>query len=133
MSVNVFSNIKEAIDLLRQNEEYYNELFNLLSATDKKIDYWLHYIELNTIPVTYGYKIVKEIKKLREQRRIIKNELELMKVFKDNEQKLVNEKNRQVLFATICKTNEKQLSAKYNYDAYTEDEIGEILGIKKGE
>lgn len=130
---NILENIKQALNLLQENEERFNQLFADLSTADKKIDYWLHYIELNNIPVTHSYKIIKEIKKIREKRRVVKNELEIMKVFKDNEQKMVNSKNREVLLNCIYKTNNKQQSAKYNYDAYTEEEINDILGIKKEE
>lgn len=129
--MSVLENIKQALNLLQENENHYSELVDDLSISDKKIDYWLHYIELNNVPVTQGYKIIKEIKGLREKRRIIKNDLELMKVFKENEQKMVNSKNRQLLLNCICKTDNKQQSAKYSYDAYTEEEINEILGIKK--
>lgn len=127
----VLDKIKEAIELLEQNDEYYNELFELQSKTDKKIDYWLHYIELNNVPVTQSYKIIKEIKRLRQERRNYKNDFELIKVFKDNEQKMCNDSNRKILFNQVCKTDNKQQNAKYSYDAYTEEERDEILGIKK--
>ena len=129
--MSVLDNLKQAIELLQENEDVYSELFNQQSEADKKVDFWLHYIELNNIPVTQSYKIIKEIKRLREKRRIIKNELELMKVFKDNEQKLGNASNRKILLNQVSKTDNKQQNAKYSYDAYTDEEIEEILGIKK--
>lgn len=129
--MSVLENIKQALHLLQENEDHYSKLVDELSMTDKKTDYWLHYIELNNVPVTQGYRIIKELKRLREKRRIIKNDLELMKVFKENEQKMVNSKNREILLNSICKTDNKQQNAKYNYDAYTEEEFNEILGIKK--
>lgn len=131
--MSVLENIKQALNLLQENEDHYGELIDMLSDTDKKTDYWLHYVELNNVPVTQGYKIIKELKRLREKRRTIKNDLELMKVFKENEQKMVNSKNRQILLTCICKTDNKQQNAKYSYDAYTEEEVNEILGIKKEE
>ena len=67
--MSVIENIKKAISLLEENENYYQELFELQSQTDKKIDYWLHYIELEKVPVTQSYKIIKEIKRLRNLRR----------------------------------------------------------------
>ena len=129
--MSVLENIKQALSLLEENEEHYSSLTDNLSMVDKKIDYWLHYIEFNSVPVTQTYRIIKELKNLRAKRRTIKNDLELMKVFKDNEQKMVNQKNRQILLTSICKTDNKQQNAKYNYDAYTEEEVNEILGIKK--
>ena len=56
--MSVIENIKKAISLLEENENYYQELFELQSQTDKKIDYWLHYIELEKVPVTQSYKII---------------------------------------------------------------------------
>ena len=126
--MSVIDNIKKAISLLEENENYYQELFELQSQTDKKIDYWLHYIELEKVPVTQSYKIIKELKKLRNLRREYKNEIYLMKIFKDNEQKLCNESNRKILLNQVCKTESKQKNAQFNYDAYTDEEIKEILG-----
>lgn len=129
--MNILENIKTSIQLLEENNQYFDILTQLQSKTDKKIDYWLHYIELENIPVTKSYKILREIKKLRQERRKYKNEWELLKVFKDNEQKMVNEKNRQILLTQICKTDNKQQNAKYSYDAYTEEEKEKILGGTK--
>lgn len=129
--MNVLENIKTAITLLEQNEEYRDELNELQSITDRKIDYWLHYIELNPLKTAETYRIVKEIKQLRNQRRIYKNDLELLKIFKDNEVKMCNASNRKILMTQVCKTANKQENAKYSYDAYTEEEANEVLGIKK--
>lgn len=131
--MSVIENIKQAIDMLEHNEQYYSELMELQSKTDKKIDYWLHYIELNNVPVTQSYKIIREIKRLRQERRKYKNDFELIKVFKDNEQKMCNVSNRKILLSNICKTDNKQQNAVYSYDAYTEEEKNEILGIKESE
>lgn len=129
VKINVLDNIKNAIKCLDENEEYLNELFNLQSTVDKKIDYWLHYIELENIKVTQAYKIIKEIQKLRNQRRNYKNQLEIMRVFRDNESKLCNSSNRSILLNTICKTSKKQSNATYGYRAYTSEEKNKILGI----
>ena len=126
--MSVIENIKKAISLLEENENFYQELFELQSQTDKKIDYWLHYIELEKVPVTQSYKIIKELKRLRNLRRQYKNEMALMRVFKDNEQKLCNISNRKILLNQICRTDNKQQNAKYSYDAYTSEEIEKILG-----
>ena len=126
--MSVIENIKKAISLLEENENYYQELFELQSQTDKKIDYWLHYIELEKVPVTQSYKIIKELKRLRNLRRQYKNEMALMRVFKDNEQKLCNISNRKILLNQICRTDNKQQNAKYSYDAYTSEVIEKILG-----
>lgn len=125
----ILDNLKEAIRLLEENEEQYNNSFEQLSNTDKKIDYWLHYIELNNVPVTQAYKIIKEIKKQRQQRREYKNTIEIIKVFKDNENKMCNVNSRKILLNQVCKTENRQQNAKYNYDAYSEEEK-EKMGLK---
>ena len=125
--------LNEAIRLLNEIDNNSENLFNTQSELDKKIDYWLHYIELENIPVTYSYKIIKEIKRLRQERRICKNEIALTKIFKENNQKLCNVQNREFLISQIQKTNRKQQTAQYNYDAYTKEEFNEILGTKESE
>lgn len=130
--MNILEKIKQIIRLLHENEESIEVLKNKLSDSDRKIDYWLHYIELENVPVTQSYKIIKEIKKLRQERRTCKNELSLMRAFKDNEQKLCNDQNRDILLSVVCKTNRKQEEAVYSYDAYNQEEINQILGNKGG-
>jgi len=125
--MNVLNNIKEAIKLLEENDGRFEELSMQISQADKKIDYWLHKIELENIPVTQSYKILREIKKQRTLRRQYKNDLEILKIFKDNEGKMCNTNNRKILLNQVCKTDTKQQNAKYSYDAYSEEEIKEIL------
>lgn len=132
-TVDVLDNICNAIRLLEDNEEYFEKLFTLQSLTDKKIDYWLHYIELEPVKVTESYRIIKELHKLRSERRIYKNQLELMKVFHDNESKLCNEGSRKILLNQIYKTSNRQKNAQYGYDAYTKEEADEILGRKNSD
>lgn len=132
----VLENIKKAIECLKENEDYYQELNGeggLISVADSKIDYWLHYIEFNNVDAKKICKIHKEIKKLRTERRKYKNDAELIKVFKNNEQKLVNSQNREFLLAEVCKTDTKQQNAKYGSTIYSQEEINEILGIKESD
>lgn len=128
--MSILEKIKQIVRLLHENEESIEILKSKLSDSDKKIDYWLHYIELENVPVTQSYKIIKEIKRLRQERRTCKNELSLMRTFKDNEQKLCNDQNRDILLNVVCKTNRKQEEAIYSYDAYSQEEINQILGNK---
>lgn len=126
----VLNNIKEAIRLLEENTDAIEGLSETRSLCDRKVDYWLHKIELETIPVTEAYKIIKEIKKQRNIRRECKNALEILKVFEDNEGKMCNTNNRKILLNQVCKTANKQANAKYSYDAYTDEELAEIFGYK---
>ena len=132
--MDVLGNIKQAIDLLKEVELYNNELVGengLISTCDKRIDFWEHYLELETLKVTQVYNICREIKKQRNLRRQYKNEAELIKLFKDNEAKMQHVDNRAILLTQLYKTDTKQKNAKYSYSAYTEEEKNRILGIKK--
>lgn len=129
--IRLYDNIKEAINLLDQNEEYYNELINLQSVLDRKTDFWMHYIEFNKCDTTKIYRIHKELKKIREERRECKNNLEIMRVFHTNEGKMQNNSNRKMLLIELAKTDNKQRNASYNNDIYTEEEVADILGIKE--
>lgn len=130
----VLENIKQAIQLLRDNEEYYQQLNGengLISICDKKIDYWEHYIEFNSLNLKELYRVYKEIKNLRIERRKYKNDAELIRTFKEHEQKMMNAQNREMLLIQVCKIDGKQKNAKYSYSAYTEEEKNKILGIKE--
>lgn len=130
----VLANIQIAIELLKEVEEY-NERLNgengLISICDKKIDFWEHYLELEDLKVTEAYNINKEIKKQRQLRRKYKNDAELIKLFKDNEAKMGNASYRDILLTQLHKTETKQKNQKYSYNAYTEDEMNDILHPKK--
>ena len=129
----VVDNIKQAIDLLKEVEEYNQQLNGengLISVCDQKIDYWEHYIELEHLTISEVWRIAKEIKNQRILRRKYKNDAELIKVFKDNEDKLRNPGYRDILLNQICKTDSKQKNAKYGYNAYTDEERDYILGRK---
>lgn len=122
----VLDNVREAVELLDDVEDMQESLIQQLSTADKKIDYWEHIMELETVPVTHAYKIIKEMKRQRIARREAKNELELLKVFRDNQGKLLNPSNRKMLLSNLYKTSNKQQNAQYNYDAYTTAELEEV-------
>lgn len=123
----VLDNVREAVELLDDIDNLEDEFSKQESISDKKIDYWEHRIEFETIPVTQAYKIIKEIKRLRIARREAKRELWLIKVFRDNQGKLCNTDNRKMLLSNLYKTSNKQQNAQYSYDAYTTEELEEVF------
>ena len=114
------------IELLDEIEIYSDELPLLLSNVDSGLSDLYHYIENNKLTTNQCYRIVKEIKKQRENRRTIKNNMELIKTYKIHQNKLLNKDNRKMLLAEINKTN-KRLNCKYQNRIYTEDSLNEIL------
>jgi len=69
---------------------------------------------------------VKEIKRIRQERRKIKNDMEISKVYKDNINKLINVDSRNILMTKVYKA-EKQLESEYQNRVYTKEEIENIL------
>ena len=103
-----------------------------LSTYDKKTTDLLHFIENNNLNAPQSCKMIKEIKKIREERRKIKNDMEISKVYRDNINKLINKDSRNMLISKIYKS-EKQLESEYQNRIYTQEDIENILkgGDKK--
>lgn len=101
-------------------------LVESLSVYDKKTTDLLHFIENNSLNAPQCCKIVKEIKQIREERRKIKNDMEISKVYRDNINKLINKDSRSILISKIHKT-EKQLESEYQNRIYSKEEIEDML------
>lgn len=124
--INIIEELDNAIQILNSIDEYTNTLADELSNYDKMTTDLLHFIENNTLNTSQSAKIIKEIKKIRQERRKIKNDMELSKVYKDNINKLVNTDNRSMLMSKIHKT-EKQLESEYQNRIYTQEDIDNLL------
>lgn len=122
--------LQEVADIL-DNIDIYNEgLNNRLSEIDLKIQDLLHYIENNKINILWTYRYISELKKLRLERRQIKNDICVMQKFNEQKNKLLSTSNRKFLMTEIYKV-EKQLSAPYKNRQYKDGEIDEILKRKR--
>lgn len=119
--------ITNAIKILDSIESYIDGLCEALSNEDQKISDLLHFIENNNINAAQSCHLIKEIKKVREYRRTIKNDMEIAKVYKDNINKLINTDNRKMLLSKLHKTS-KQLESEYKNRVYTSKDFVEILG-----
>lgn len=129
--INVISELENCIQILNRLDEYTSSLTEELSNYDKRTADLLHYIENNTLKAPQSCRIVKELKKIRQERRKIKNDMELTKVYRDNINKLINTDNRTMLMNKMYKTG-KQLESEYQNRVYTQEELDDILkGSKK--
>lgn len=126
----IYSLIVELINALNNIDEMIDSNSNRMQEIDLEINDWLHYIENNEIDEKQSIKIIKELKRLRDIRRTIKNEYEIEKVYKDNYSKINGLNTRTFLLAEINKTK-KQLNSNYKNRVLTEDKIKEILTLKK--
>ena len=124
-------NLLERLNLsfkeLNALDEYYKEIPNIQSNIDSKLSDLYHYIENNKLSTNQCYRIVKEIKTIRQQRRKINQDWEMFRVYKANINKIINTDNRSLLFAELKKT-EKKLNSIYKNRIYSEEEIKSIIG-----
>lgn len=124
--MNVIEEIKNIVDKLDKIDDYSDSLSDKLSVVDSKLQDLLHYIENNKINVLWCYRMIKEIKVLREERRKIKNDMELLSKYSEQKNKIISKENRQFLMTEIYK-KEKTLGKNYTNKQYTEEEMQKIL------
>ena len=124
--MNIVEELTNAIKILDDVEAYTNSLCEALSNDDQKTSDLLHFIENNNINAAQSCHLIKEIKKVRLERRKIKNDMELARAYKDNVNKLINADNRKMILAKLHKTS-KQLESEYQNRVYSNTELTEII------
>ena len=129
IKINVQDKIIEVSKMLDELDEYDDSLSSSLSTVDSKICDLMHLIENNTLKTNQCYRIVRELRKLRLERRKIKNDMDLLQVFKTEKNKLLNVEYRKFLLNSIYKEDKRQNNVKYNNRIYSEEELKEILGV----
>ena len=129
IKINVKDKIIEVSKLLDELDKYDDSLSNLLSNVDSKICDLMHLIENNVLRTNQCYRVIRELHKLRLERRKIKNDMDLIQVFKFEKNKLLNIENRKFLLSAIGKENKRHQNAKYINRVYTEEEIKKLIGV----
>lgn len=122
----VIKEIHNVIESLNEIDNYYESLTSRLSEIDQKTQDLLHYIEYNKISILWAYKYLVELKKLRIERRKIKNDMAILGKYSEHKNKLLSVSNRVFLLTEIHKV-EKQLETPYKNRQYKDGEIEEIL------
>ena len=124
--MNIVEEVKEIISKLNAIDNYNSSLSQQLSVIDKKQQDILHLIESQKISAFEAYRIIKELRQVRIERRKIKNDMELLRVYDENKNKLSSNENRQFLLHEVCK-KEKNLNTEYKYQEYTKEELESII------
>lgn len=124
--MNIVEEVKEVISKLNAIDSYNSSLSQQLSIIDKKQQDILHLIESQKISAFEAYRIIKELRQVRFERRKIKNDMELLRVYDENKNKLSSNENRQFLLHEVCK-KEKNLNTEYKYQEYTKEELESII------
>ncbi len=118
--------IKEIVEKLDELDNYSIALPQKLSVVDSKEQDILHLIENSKISTFNAHKILKELKDIRQERRKIKNDMELLKVVEDNRDLLSTKQKRNTLIQRMVERN-KFLNAEYKNRQYKQDELEEKL------
>ena len=124
--MNVIEEVTTIVTLLNELDNYSSSLVNKISELDLRQQDLLHYIENNSLKTNECYRIIRELKKIRENRRQIKNDMDLMSKYNEQKIKLVSTDNRRFLLAEMHK-REKILGKSYTNKGYTDEELESIL------
>ena len=127
--MDIIETVEEVIMKLNNLEEYMNDLNNQLSIIDKRKSDIEHLIEEKKVNVFQAYKVYKELEKVLHERRKIKNDIELTKIFRANDTKLIKIKNRESLLEDLRSRN-NDLNCEYNNKVYSKEELEELIGGK---
>lgn len=105
------------------------ELSSEQSIADIKQDEILHYIEIHNLSASQSCKLIKQLKKVRKERRIVKNEINTINCLKDT---FVDKYKNKFIEKDIMQAlkNLKQLENKQNNPKYIYQYLTEELEIK---
>ena len=127
--MDVVEEIENVINSLDKLEEYMSNLSKSLSIVDQKISDLEHHIENKKINAFQAFRVINELQKVLKERRTIKNNIELAKVYRANDTKLIKKCNRKLLIQDL-NSRLKDLNCEYNNRVYTKEELEEIIGGK---
>lgn len=105
------------------------ELSNEQSIADTKQDEVLHYIENHNLSASQSCKLIKQLKKVRKERRLVKDEIDTIRSLKDT---FVDKYKNKFIEKDIMQAlkNLKALENKQNNPKYTYQYLTEELEIK---
>jgi hypothetical protein len=118
--------LSDAIDLLNEVDDYGSSLVSKLSELDSKEQDLLHYIENNKISILWCYRMIRQIKTLREERRKVKHDMEILSRFNEVKVRITSRDNRSFILTELHK-KEKQLHTTYKNRQYTDEDIEKII------
>ena len=117
--------LKYMLTFFQDIDKRLSELSKQQSVWDIKQDELLHYIENNKLDAVRACKIVKNLKYVREQRRQVKNEMNIINSLKDTfVDKYKNKFIEKDLIQALKNLNDlkkKEENPKYTYQYLTEE------------
>ena len=125
--MDIFKQFEKALAILNSIENNEKNLQEKQAEYDNKIQWVLHYIENNSINTKTSYRLMRELKTLRRERREVKNNLDILRSFRESEDKLKGVDNRCMLLGQLRRVRNRQDNWVYNNECYTNEEIEKIL------
>lgn len=120
--------LKLVLHLFQDIDRQQGELSKEQSIIDSKQDEILHYVENHNLNASQSCKIIKQLKKIRAERRQIKNEIDVIHSLKDSFiDKYKNKFIEKDLIITL--KNLKELEGRKNNPRYTYKYLTEDLKI----
>lgn len=131
IKIDILETIIVVIQYLDELENYINTLEDKYIKINQKQQDLLHLIENNKLKTNECYRVIKELHKVRLERRKIKNDMELANTFKLHKTQLLSISNREFLKGLLTKKQEQLVTSKYKNRIYTEDELKEMMGSER--
>lgn len=129
--LDVVENLEQIVSCLDEIQRLKENHSSAMQEVEYRISDILHLIELNDIPDSCCKKIIAELKRLREIRRDLKNQHEVLRTFETHKAKLTADNSRFMFSSEIGKTV-KRLGSTYNNRIYTKEEIDAFLKPLRG-
>ena len=117
--------LKLMLDMFQNTDKRLNELSKQQSEWDIKQDELLHYIEIHNLDAIKSCKIIKQLKYVRDERRKVKDEINIIRSLKDS---LLDKYNNKFIEKDLIMTlknlkvlEDRQLNPQYTYQYLTEE------------
>lgn len=107
-TIDIVKTVTDICKKLDDLDDYIDSLPNLHSEMDMRMSDLYHPIENEALTVTQAKRFTDEIQSVCNNRRLIKNDTAIAKVFKDNESKLLQKGNRKLLLSRLFTLEKKQ-------------------------
>ena len=130
--MNAEETLKYMLVFFQNIDKRLNELSKEQSVADIKQDEILHYIENHKLNAIQSCRLVKLLKGIRDERRLIKDEIDVIRSLKDT---FVDKYKNKFIEKDIIQAikNLKTLENKQNNPKYTYQYLTEELEIKDGQ
>lgn len=125
MEIGIEKLLKQMLNFFQNIDKRMSELSVQQSKWDSIQDEFLHYIENHNINAVKSCKIIKQLKYVRNERRKVKNEIDVIRslkaTFVDKYNNKFIEKDLIQAIKNLKDLNQRQINIKYTYQYLTEE------------